>query len=656
MKRTLSLLISYMLLSSPFLAQADIVLPHFFSDNMVLQRDTDVPIWGTADRKEAVALIFQGKTYTTQADKEGKWQIVLPPTSAGGPHSITISGKNNITLNNILFGDVYLASGQSNMEWSVSKLHEAYKVAGEAKQYPNIRYFSVSKSRAFSPQTQVAKKNWQIADSTQVLKFSAVAYFFARELYEKNEIPIGLIGAYWGGTSIEAWMSKEALSEFPKHKARVEALGRYRQTPQELEENYDQEMQKWADRSEKHDPGYAELWYSPNYNDKNWKSMYMPSTWERSGLPDYDGSVWFRKSFSLPDHMIGKDLTLHLKGIHNFETVWINGKQIGSGEGGWSRTHSIPRAYLKSGNNQITIRILDSGNQGGMQSNKEEFYISDQQHQFFLDGDWRYQSGINIHDLAAKPAPVFTGDTPMTQFNGMIAPLIPYALKGILWYQGERNASRAYEYRSLFPAMIQDWRSRWKAPDLAFLFVQLANYRQADSIPQESEWAELREAQAMTLSLPHTAMATAIDLGEADNIHPNNKKEVGRRLALAARATIYNEKLIHQGPVFDSMEFLGNQIAITFETQGSPLVVKDKYGYVKGFSIAREDRQFKAAKAYILNEKTVIVYHDKMINPAAVRYGWADNPDDLNLYNEVGLPALPFRTDQWPVSTDEAAE
>ncbi|WPP52665.1 sialate O-acetylesterase [Catalinimonas niigatensis] len=655
MKKRLSVLIS-LLICCPLLLKAEISLPHFFSDNMVLQRDMEVPIWGKADRRENITLTFQGKEYTAQADKDGKWSITLPPTPAGGPHTITITGENIITLKNILFGDVYLASGQSNMEWEMYKVPEGLQTAGEANAHPEIRLFLVEKNRAFTPQEDVPVQSWQVADSTHVLDFSAVAYYFGKILQEHVDVPIGLIGAYWGGTAIEAWMAADVLDSLPRYKRTIEALGRYSQSATQLEQMFETNLDNWVKQSESKDQGFSGNWYQKNHNDQRWETMTLPAIWEFAGLPQHDGSVWFRKTFFVPEAMSNKDLELHLARIDDHDIVWVNGKEIGRGKGYQHRVYQIPRSLLTNRENVITVRVFDSGYQGGIWGHEEEFYITDRKQNIDLQGEWLYRKGIRWDDMPARPNTVFSGSTPMMQYNAMIAPLIPFALKGILWYQGESNADRAYEYRTLFPTMIRDWRRRWQQEELPFLFVQLANYRQPVVEPVPSDWAELREAQAMALSLQNTGMATAIDLGEADNVHPANKKEVARRLALTARATIYGENIVHSGPVFDSMDIVGNQIAITFKTQASPLKVNDLYGYVKGFSIARQDREFVRAKAYILNDSTVMVYHDTMINPAAVRYGWADNPDDINLYNQEGLPALPFRTDDWPGKTYDSAE
>jgi len=644
-------LLTILILIAPSWLLADVNLPAFFTDGMVLQRDAEVSIWGTADRRENIQLSFQGKDYTTQADRQGNWKITLPPTPAGGPHSITISGKNIINLRNILFGDVYLASGQSNMEWELYRLPEALQAAGEADEHPEIRIFTVAKSRAFTPQQDVAPGRWHTADSSQVLHFSAVAYYFARYLKHEINVPIGLIGSYWGGTAIETWMSREILDSLENYQKITAELSNERSTADKITSNYEKELSQWIEKSEQADPGYSGGWHFENYDHTSWPKMTLPAILKFAGLPTHNGSFWFRKQFFVPSSMQYNDLYLHLPRGNNYNKIWVNGEEIGGGQGSAYDVYQIPRKLLNERENSLTVRVFDTEYRGGISGQEEDFYITNREIRIPLSGKWNYQLGVSYEELPERPQPMLKGSTPTVIYNAMIAPLIPFTLRGVLWYQGEANTWQAYEYRKLFPMMIRDWRRRWQQPALPFLFVQLASYKQPQASPAPSDWAELREAQAMALDLPNTAMATAIDLGDAVNIHPNNKREVGRRLALAARKVIYEEDVVHSGPIYKSMEILGNQIMINFDTQGSPLTTPDPYGYLKGFSISRADRKFKKAKAYILNDTTAVVYNNAMINPVAVRYGWADNPHDMNLYNEDGLPALPFRTDDWPGTT-----
>lgn len=649
MKYRLYLLLACLLLAGTE-AFADIRLPGLFSNHMVLQRDKEVAVWGWADRKENVTIFFQGQEYSTQADRAGKWKISLPPTPAGGPHSISISGKNVITLNDVFFGDVYLASGQSNMEWQMHRLPEGTATAAQADAF-NIRIFSANQQLAFNPQEEVKSSGWQLADSAAVMDFSAIAYYFARDIQQRSQVPVGIIGSYWGGTAIESWMSAEALDSLSGFSAELQNLRSSRKSAAEMQERYQADLQAWMHNALEKDPGFAQNWQKTELQDQAWNEMLLPANWKEAGLPEYEGAVWFRKDFIL-EKTSPKGLILHIPIVDRHDIVWINGKEVGRSFHYGQRAYHIPASHLKQGLNNLTIRVFDWQGQSGIMGNEQGLYLENGREKLTLRGYWKYKAGLKASEAPGRPTSPFDGETPTVRYNAMIAPIAPFAIKGILWYQGESNASRAHAYRSLFPIMIRDWRRLWKE-EVPFLYVQLANFMQPPTRPVQSDWAELREAQAEALKLPMTAMATAIDLGEADDIHPVRKKEVAERLALLARDLIYKENLVSRGPVFKSMEILGNQIAITFDTQGSSLKAVDRYGYLRGFSIAREDRKFEFAKAYVQNDSTVIVYHDNILSPVAVRYAWADNPDDINLYNEAGLPAFPFRTDNWPLKSED---
>jgi sialate O-acetylesterase len=643
------LLITLLLSSCP--AFADLSLPRLFSDNMILQRNAEVTIWGRADRKESVTVFFRGQEYSTRANRDGRWQIKLPPTPAGGPHTITLTGKNVINLNDVFFGDVFLASGQSNMEWELHRLPEATQTASEAEAY-DIRIFKVEKDLAYAPRSGIKSRGWMRADSSRAMEFSALAYYFARHIHQQQNVPVGIIGAYWGGTAIESWMSSEALADFPQFKETLNNIRRQKTAAGNTYDRYRQDLQKWMLDVQQDDPGFAQQWYHENLDDSGWEEMYLPANWKTSALPGHDGSVWFRKDFVLREPLSREGMMLHLPRVDRHDVVWVNGRQIGSSFTYGRRAYPIPAEQLRQGTNNISIRVFDWQGQSGIMGNEEAFYLEQDERRIALRGFWKYREGIGTEAISRRPAVPFGGASPTLRYNAMIAPLAPFSLKGILWYQGESNTSRAGAYRQLFPAMIADWRQAW-GQEVPFLFIQLANFGPAVDQPAPSDWAALREAQSLALELPRTAMATAIDLGEADNIHPAAKAELADRLALQARRLIYEEDVISDGPVFKSMQLMGNQIAITFETGGSPLSTTDRYGYLRGFSIAREDREFAFAKAYIQNDSTIIVYHDDILSPVAVRYAWADNPEDVNLYNGAGLPAFPFRTDDWPLNEEE---
>lgn len=456
---------------------AEVKLPKIFADHMVLQRDQEIPIWGWADPRERVEVTFKDQIYKTRADKNGKWQLKMAAADAGGPYDLTIKGKNTLSLQDILVGDVWLLGGQSNMEWPLNRTdgsEDSIKMAD----FPQIRLFEMEHNVSIFPIADVPEATWNLTAPETVPNFSAIGYYFGKRIHQDLDVPIGLLDVNWGGTVSEAWTSSEALTSHADFKERMTA-------------------------------------------------------YQQSGKTDFQNSE-------------------------------------NKGPNSW----------------------------------------------------------------------------PASLYHGMLEPIIPFGIKGALWYQGESNASRAYQYREIFPLMIQDWRKQWGQGDFPFIWVQLANFKQPVEEPKDSDWAELREAQSMTLSLPNTAQAVIIDRGEAGDIHPTDKWTVGERLALAAKKIAYGMDVVYSGPTFKSMEVEGNKARITFDHLGSGLKIMDKYGYVKGFEVAGDDKKFYWAHAY-QDGDDVILYSEEVSRPAAVRYGWADNPDDINVYNEEGLPASPFRTDSW---------
>jgi sialate O-acetylesterase len=393
------------------------------------------------------------------------------------------------------------------------------------------------------------------------------------------------------------------------------------------------------------DLGRKEKWEKPETDFTKWKEMKVPAKWEGPELGSFDGVVWFRKEFELNKEEAAAGITLNLGPIDNSDETFVNGFKVGQTDDEYAknRVYVVEANYLKAGINSIVVRVTDLGGGGGIWGKPESFGYEVAGNQKSLAGNWQYRIGTETLSPKA-PGP---NTYPTLLFNGMVNALIPYAIQGVAWYQGENNASRAHQYQTLFPALIADWRKHWNQGDFSFLYVQLANYKLAKALPDESDWAELREAQTMTLSnTPATGMALAIDLGEAIDIHPKNKQDVGYRLSLAARKVAYGQDLVYSGPTYDAKKIENGKITVSFKNHGSGLITKDKYNYVKGFAIAGDDKKFYWAKALIDGSK-VTVYSDKVPNPVAVRYAWADNPDDANLYNKENLPAVPFRTDSW---------
>lgn len=648
MKKILVSVLSLLALTT---VSANIRLPKIFGDNMVLQRDHSIPVWGWADSREKITIKFNQQTKTVTTDKSGKWMINLDAVTAGGPYQMTISGKNNITIGNILVGDVWVCSGQSNMEF---KLQGAQGGADEIKKanYPNIRQFEVRKAVASLPAEDVTGGDWKACDPATAANFTAVGYYFAKTLQAELNIPIGLIHTSWGGTHVETWTSRDAFEnsdEFKSMIAKMPALN--------LDSLAKEKSASLTKQIRLLQPGFPAtakdiaVWKEPSFNDQSWPKMNVPGLWEQQSPGDLDGNVWLRKTFTVAAADAGKPATLQLAMIDDNDECFVNGASVGITKGyNVNRKYMIPAGILKAGINVIAVRVEDTGGGGGIYGEAGEVKINIGNIEIPLAGQWSFQ----VESVASGQGGVGPNSYPTLLYNAMINPLLPYAIKGAIWYQGESNAGRAYQYRKAFPLMITNWRNKWKQGDFPFYFVQLATYNSNNGNSKKgSDWAELREAQTMTLSLPNTGMAVTTDIGDPKDIHPTNKQDVGKRLAAVALNKTYGKGNVFSGPVYQSMQVEGNKIILSFTNAGAGLSTANKYGYLQGFEIAGADQQFHYAKAFIENGK-VVVYQDGVANPVAVRYGWADDASDDNLYNKEGFPAGPFRTDDWKIVTKEA--
>jgi sialate O-acetylesterase len=628
-------------------SDADVKLPKIFSSNMVLQQGIKIPVWGWAENGERITVSFNGQTVRTKADNEGKWKVNLSEQNYGGPYDLIVQGKNTIDLQNVMVGEVWVCSGQSNMEWQVVNSNNAEEEVAAAD-YQGIRLFTVPKAVAQFPKDDISEGEWVECSPETVAGFSAIGYFFGRDLHQELNVPIGLIHTSWGGTVAETWISPNTMSNDPDFREKLIEL-------QQMDlESYrkarlDQVKELLGGEIPTEDKGIVDgepVWAGLDYSDGHWRSIKTPMYWENQGYIDIDGVGWYRKEIQLNENHTNTNLTLHLGKVDDSDITFINGIEIGRTENKYDedRIYTIDKKYLNPGNNMIVVRVQDTGGNGGIWGDPKNQFLAIGNEKMDISGDWKFRiSKAEVGSVNVGP-----NSYPTLLFNAMINPLIPYGIKGAIWYQGESNAGRAKQYQRIFPALINDWRNHWQQGDFPFLFVSLANFMEPPKEPGESDWAELREAQTKTLSLPNTGMALAIDIGEADDIHPRNKQDVAKRLALNAFKMAYEKNVVHSGPMYDSVEFKDGKAYISFSETGSGLEVKDRYGYLKGFTVAGPDRKFHWAKAELVDNKTVVVYSEEISNPVSVRYGWANNPDDVNLYNKEGLPANPFRTDDWP--------
>lgn len=646
-KRIKNISLIFLFLLFVFSGKSEVTLPKLISDGMVLQRQINVKIWGWAAVRENVTIRFIDSTYETVADTSGKWEIILPVLQAGGPYNMVIAGGNKITIKDILVGDVWVCSGQSNMETTMQRVSPLYQEEIKNAGNNSIRYFTVPKTYNFNtPQNDLRAGNWISPNPNNILQFSAVAYFYAKALYDSIHVPIGLINASLGGSPIEAWIDEESIKEFPKYYQ--EALRFKNQDLIDSIQTHDQvRIRSWYKQLNNKDKGYQypdKIWSAPTICTSDWQTMTLPGYWADTPLGYVNGTVWFRKEIQVPVSMAGQPAKLLLGRIVDADSVFVNGAFVGTTSYQYPpRRYVIPSSVLKEGRNTLIIRVISNSGRGGFVPDKTYQLLAGNQ-TINLTGKWQYKLGAEMKPLAGQ---TFIRWKPVGLYNAMISPLQNFCIKGVVWYQGESNADRPMEYRDLFQCLVQSWRAKWHQGDFPFLFVQLPNYMEPQEQPSESNWALLRESQMKVLALPNTGMVVAIDLGEWNDIHPLNKKDVGKRLSLLAqKMACGNDQIISLSPLFKSMEVEGSNIVLTFKNTGSGLMSQGR-GELKQFSISGKDRHFVWGEAKVVGTNRVIVSSKYVPHPVAVRYAWANNPDGANLYNNEGLPAAPFRTDQW---------
>lgn len=617
--------------------QARVTLPRLINNGMVLQREAPLKIWGWASPNEKIKITFLNQSYNTKADKSGNWSIALPPHKAGGPYIMQV---NEIEIKDILIGDVWLCSGQSNMELPIRRTLDLYENEVKTVHNTQIRQFRVPLKYNFqNEESDLQSGEWKSVTPENILDFSAVAYFFAKDLYDKYGIPIGLINTAIGGSPAEAWISKESLRNYPHYldAARICATSGYIDSVRNTES---QSSNQWHFTLSQKDKGIS-LWNKKDFDDSGWYSISLPGYWADKGIGQINGSLWFRKDIDIPQSMAGKEGVLRLGCIVDADSAFINGTFVGTISYQYPpRIYNIPAGVLKEGKNNVTVRVISNSGRGGFVEDKP-YKIIVENDEIDLTGDWKYKIGAEMPPAGSQ---TFFQYKPTGLYNGMIAPFKNYALKGFLWYQGESNTNRAQEYRNLLSDLINDWRTKWSNPQVPFIYAQLPNFMKERKQPSESSWAELREAQRQLLNIPNTGMAATIDAGEWNDIHPLNKKIVGQRLALEARRVAYNEsQIVSAGPKYENMEVKENYIVLTFSSVGSGIYTNLD---LSGFAIAGSDKKYVWANAVALSHNKIKVWSNQIQSPVSVRYAWADNPVGANLKNEEGLPASPFTTEE----------
>lgn len=633
-------------------AFAQVKFARLFSDHVVLQRQKPIPVWGWAKPGEKVKVSLAGQSLEAKADASGKWLIRFKPLEAGGPHTLSATAKSgHATATDVLIGEVWLCSGQSNMEWPVSAAKN-YEEERKNADFPQIRHYRVDHVVTLQPEQDLNAGEWKVANADNVGGFTAIGFFFARELYQKLHVPIGLLHSSWGGSQIEGWISKEAMLSNDELRSYAQNLPK---TWEEADLVMDKKLKKQLFKNASYDPSREDeqKYLSAHVDLSNWQKTADPvGQWDWKGLMGFRGKGYMAKEIAIPSDLVSKSTTLSLAENDGPVEVYINGNLVHEGTAKGPRKIELPANTWKDGQN---ILVIKTGNMvgaswfgPGMMGSANDLYVAEGNRKISLAKDWNLMPAFaEKHEYAHLMNNVGT-----TIYNAMIEPLLPFALRGTLWYQGESNAGRAYQYRQSFPLMINDWRKRWN-DEFSFYWVQLSSFGTDRDSNKGSNWAELREAQNMTLSLPKTGMAVSTDVGNPNDIHPTNKQDVAHRLATHALKNDYGQQIPYASPLYDQMRVEGKNAVISFRHAENGLMIKDRYGYLKGFEIAGEDKVFHYAKAEIQG-KTVVVSSDKVSKPVAVRYAWSDAPEDANLYSTDGFPASAFRTDTWPGNTVNA--
>lgn len=619
-------------------AFAKVSLPKFFSDHMVLQRDATITVYGWADAGKTIKVSFNNKNLEVKSNSNGEWSVDFPAEKAGGPFEMKVSEENTIIFKDIYIGDVWFCSGQSNMGWKLEDALNGKEELAKAS-FEKIKLLQVSRTMAGTPQKDIEKGKWETCSPESGEGFSAVAYFFGRELFQKYNVPIGLINSSWGGTNIEAWMSEDLMGKHASAKKVIEEMKTIDFS--DVMKNYKKDFQAWEEKADRLDVGTQQKWHEKTYNTSSWKPINLPVYWSKAKITPNDGVIWVTKSFDLTaKDLTSDDIVLSIGRVDNEDITYINGTKVGESKlKDLDRFYKIPKGILVAGKNVITIRVKNSGDIGGFRGDASSLHLKTASQKLSLAGEWKYEVGTK--DIDEVPERQHPTKYATSLYNGMVAPFFGIKIKGIIWYQAEANSKNAKEYATLFKEMISDWRKNWKS-DVPFIFAQLPNYAN-----QNNRWITLRESQAKALELKNTGMTVLIDVGDDDNIHPIHKQVVGKRMAIVAESVAYGEKEIPaSAPVFDSLKIEGNTVSVVFK--GGVFAKEFVKSNINGFMIAGNDKKFYPANAILQADgKTVKLTSSEIANPKEVRYLWEDAPGKIMLYNANGLVTPPFRTDNW---------
>lgn len=614
-----------------------------FADHMVLQRDAPLRVWGQAEAGQRVRVQLAGRVAATQAGKDGRWQAMLAPLQAGGPHRLQVSaGAEQRTLDDVLIGDVWIASGQSNMEWRLADSNNAATEIAAAGEHPLIRHAKMPHRVSLAPLRDAPPLRWDVSSPATAGDFSAVAWHFARRVQADVHVPIGILNLSWGGTHVETWTSPRAAATDP------DLAGTLRAMPANAAAFVQSRRDVMLARVRRFQGELSDVaGADPALNDAAWPTLNAPQVWETQGLPGLDGLVWLRRHVTLTAAEAAGAATLHLGAVDDCDESFVNGRPVGK-TCGWDtpRAYALPAGLLRTGDNLIAVRVTDTGGDGGLHGAAANLRLDTAAGTKPLAGRW--QARVESIQTVEEPGP---NDLPSLLFNGMVQPFTPFAAKGVIWYQGETNAPRAARYAQAFPRLIKDWRARWQQPAMPFYFVQLASYGPRPPLPEGSAFAELRDAQRQTLRLPATGMAVSIDVGDANDIHPHDKRTVGERLARIALAQVYDKPMPFKGPTLRASRVLPQgRFELVFGDVAGGLATRGS-GPVLGFAVAGDDQRFVPARAEIVGKDRIRVWSEAVPRPAAVRYAWGDTPLEANLVDGAGLPATPWRSDRWPLTT-----